>query len=422
VTSFDRACSILESALAGTARQEIVADVSRSKDFGKALRRLRDGMRSHVWQAGGHEFDSATIVRKYDSQTRQEGFHVLHDWDGKADTVNPDIIPVDVLNYVLEKRGDEPTDQAALAILLDYYFLYVLSLLSVRVWNDGDADQNLDRLNQLVQHLQGSYGSGQQFVENAETLILIATCHYELNEHGYDRLLERVKTLNTAHQTKVALIHAGCLGSHLRFGFEATYGRDTVNMRNDNVADYPWLSFALAALMREYSRLRGEGIEGAPIEAIVEGLLNGLTPDARAFVGDHPPASLSGCEAERSQFSELFRAHRQELIDAFERHRPSDQAYSPISFFFNFSHNVLKGTIVDALLRGRPWSLTLNDLLAGSPLQDPNGAIKQALAETLMGHARASPDRIRGRLMPVIVYDPRSGRRAFAVAMRKIRE
>jgi hypothetical protein len=38
-----------------------------------------------------------------------------------------------------------------------------------------------------------------------------------------------------------------------------------------------------------------------------------------------------------------------------------------------------------------------------------------------MGYARAHPDRIRGRLMPVIVYDPEAGHRAFAVTLRKLR-
>ena len=59
----------------------------------------------------------------------------------------------------------------------------------------------------------------------------------------------------------MALGHAASMGSHLRFGFEATYARDTVIMRNDNVTDYPWLSFSLATLMREYSRMRDEGAE-----------------------------------------------------------------------------------------------------------------------------------------------------------------
>ena len=49
-------------------------------------------------------------------------------------------------------------------------------------------------------------------------------------------------------------------------------------------------------------------------------------------------------------------------------------------------------------------------------------AAKQTLATTLMGYARANPHRIRGRLMPVIVYDPAAGRRAFTVALQKLRD
>ena len=36
------------------------------------------------------------------------------------------------------------TDAAVLAILLDYYFMHVLALLSLSVWDEGDADANLD--------------------------------------------------------------------------------------------------------------------------------------------------------------------------------------------------------------------------------------------------------------------------------------
>jgi hypothetical protein len=101
-------------------------------------------------------------------------------------------------------------------------------------------------------------------------------------------------------------------------------------------------------------------------------------------------------------------------------HRPVDGAYSPLAFFFNFSHNVLKGTVVDALLRGRPWTVTFNDLLTGLPRDAELNAQRLDLATTLMGYARTNPNRIRGRLMPVIVYDPDAGRRAFAVTMAKI--
>jgi hypothetical protein len=39
-----------------------------------------------------------------------------------------------------------------------------------------------------------------------------------------------------------------------------------------------------------------------------------------------------------------------------------------------------------------------------------------------MAYARANPHKIRGKLMPVIVYDPQAGRQAFSVTMRKLKE
>jgi hypothetical protein len=279
----------------------------------------------------------------------------------------------------------------------------------------------------LLDDLQGPSGSGQRFAANAETLLLLGTSHFEIDERGYDTLLAKVKTLDRPHQINVALGHAASMGSHLRFGFEATYARDTVIMRNDNVTDYPWLSFSLATLMREYSRDEGaggpvpSGVEGPDRDAICEAILNGLSPDARAFVRD-APAAPSPYESERAEFCDLFRRHEQALLGEFERFRPSTATYSPLSFFFNFSHNVVKGAVVDALLRGKPSALTLNDMLTGISRGAEEHADKEALATTLMGYARANPHRIRGRLMPVIVYDPAAGRRAFSVTMQKLEE
>jgi hypothetical protein len=419
--AFDRACALLQALLEGPIRREIVTDVSKSRTLRAALLRLRGAMRSNVWKPEVGRINLDRIITNYDSRTRHDGFHVLHDWDGRADHVSESTIPIDVLNYLIFARGAGPPQGEVLAILLDYYFLHVLALLSLRVWDEGNADVNLDRVNDLLRHLRGPNGSGQQFVDNAETLILIATSHFEMQERGYAKLLERVRALNRTHRTNVALTHAASMGSHLRFGFEATYGRDTVRMREDNIADYPWLSFALATLITEYSRMHDEASAGTARDIIVEGLLNGLSADARAFAGEPPPFG-SAYEAERLEFHALFCRHRHDLLQQFERHRPSTGAYSPISLFFNFSHNVLKGIVVDALLRGKPWSLTLNDLLTGMPREEADAESKQTLARTLMGYARSSPDRIGGRLMPVIVYDPWAGRRAFAVAMRKLAE
>jgi hypothetical protein len=418
---FAAACDELEPLLHGGVRQEMVAALSDAPSLAASLGRLRGFFSANAFTAGGRRIALERVVNAFDKATRQEGFHVLHDWDGKSDRVNDTSIPVDVLDYVVRLRGGDPPDPAAVAILLDYYFIHVLELFSLRAWDHGDADANLDRLGALLASLQGPGGSGQPFAADAETLILVATSHFELHERGYDLLLQRVRTLNRAHQAAIAVGHASSMGSHLRFGFEASYARDTLFMRDDNVADYPWLCYALTTVMREYDRVRASGTADAALQPLVEALVNGLSADARAFVGEAPP-SLARSAAERAEFRERFDASQGPLLDAFEAFRPTAQRYSPVSFFFNFAHNVRKGAVIDALLRGEAWNLTFNDLLSGLPDDPELGGRKELLANTLMTYARLNPDRIRGRLMPVIVYDPQAGRQAFGTMMRRLRE
>ena len=132
---FDEACTALDQALTGAFRRDVVAEAGAARNLREALLRLRDSMRSHAWKAGGRQFGFGRFVRTFDRRTRDDGFHVLNDWDGKADTVNEDIIPVDVLHYLIDKRATDPVDRLALAILLDYYFFHLLALLSLRIWD-----------------------------------------------------------------------------------------------------------------------------------------------------------------------------------------------------------------------------------------------------------------------------------------------
>lgn len=417
---FDTACEIVEEALQGATRQKIVTTASNQKTLGSALHKLRIGFQSNTLQAGSQQIPLNKFIKEYDRLNREEGLHVLHDWDGVSDKVNDNTIPIDVLDYLIDNRGSDQTDRAVLEILVDYYFLYLLALLSLRIWDSGDPDENLDRLDRLLNLLQGDNGSGQLFAENPGTLILIATSHYELEEYGYGTLLEKVRTLNRSNRNDIALSHAACMGGHLRFGFEASYIRDIVLMRNDNTADYPWLCFALSTLMAEYTRLHDLKICNRQRETIVEGLLNGLSPDARAFMGDQIPDSLLSCATERNLFRKHFHDHKDPLLEEAEQHRPKDDSYSPLSLFFNFSQNILKGSVIDALLRGKPWDLTLNDLLTGTPNGSTKNILRKDLAITLMGYARRNPNRIRGRMIPAIVYDPKAGHRAFTITVRKL--
>ena len=417
-TPFDDACARIQTLLEGETRREIVAGLATSGNFRQALLRMRDGMRMNNWKAGARQISLEKLVREYDAAAREDGFHVLHDWDGKADRNNEDTIAVDVLNFVADHLGKDDLDRTTLSILLDYYLLYILSLLSLHIWSDGDADENFDRLNGLLALLQGPNGSGQQFARSAGTLLILAGSHFEVKDSCYDVLLERVKALSAQHRADVALVHASALGCHLRFGYEATYNKNLSDMREDNVVDYSWLVVSLADLMREYERRREAGAAGPGLDAVVEALLNGLSPDPGAFTSDTPPACMAAHEADWRAFRTRFNRFRPDLLAAFDALRPSTRTYSPLSFFFNFSINVLKGTVIDALLWGEAWTIALDDMLTAVPFDEPRGEAKMRLANTLMRYARASPDTIRGRLMPAIVYDPPTGRRMCANVMK----
>jgi hypothetical protein len=301
--------------------------------------------------------------------------------------------------------------------------MYLLALLSLRVWDEGHPDANLDLIARALGLLQGHGGSGQRFADDAETLMLVATSHYEPDEEGFASLLDRVRTLGGAPQARIASAHAVSMGCHLRFGFEATYGRDLGSMRDDNAADYPWLSYSLLTLLRARDERAEAGAPPDALRPLEEAFVNGLSADPAGFVGPSP-ARMPVADAERREIRDRFDARRAELAERFDTFLPTAQAYSPLSFFFNFCQNVLKGAVIDAVLWGAPSSVSVSDLLSGLP-SDGRPQLdeeRQALARTLMGYARSNPHRIRGRLMPVIVYDPQAGRRAFAATRRAVRD
>ena len=360
--------------------------------MGDALSRLRLAMRTHSWAGDGRRVDLVKAVQACDQLTQDEGFHALHDWDGIADHVNPEIIPVDVLDFVRRIRGGHYADAPTIAILIDYYFFHVLSLLALRAWDAGAPDRDMDRVTTLTNLLQGKDGSRQPFVGDPETLLLLATSHFEPDERGYVTLLERIQALSPERKLAVGLGHASCTGSHLRFGFAATYGRDLQAMRQDNFADYPWLRFGAETVLSEYERRSDD--------QMAEALLNSLTADTPWLLEQEP-------------IRERIRALAPQLLPAFQALEPNGDTYSPLSFFFNFSHNVLKGTVIDALLRGDAWTVSFNDLLTGRSGGRSAIGSREALALTLMGYARRHPHKIRGQLMPVIVYDPAAGRAAY---------
>lgn len=446
-------------------------------------------MRAHVFRGRFAPLVLDGFVRDFDLRTREEGFHVLHSWNHLEHHFTRENTPVLMLDRFAREWSAARATPRVQALLLDHYFFYVLALMAMRAWDEGDPNRNLDRINGLLRHLQGPHGSGHQFVARAETLLLMAISHFHPDERAYPRLLERIRTLDRAHRVHFALAEAAILGSHLRWGFAVLYRRDLGRMRSDNVGDYPWLLFSVATLMEEYVRLREEGAGasgggdaagtvaadsgGAAVESraerrtrVLEGLIDGLTPDPWAFTGA-PPEALRPYEEEHSGFRDAFAEHRDDLLEEFARLRPDREAYSPLSYHCNFPHNAIMAKVsiqladenapnlpMDAMFtRAEAWRAADQGALASSmpaavadagqaqagvpdaeaaamPGDESDAARAaafmsanhpEALARYLMAYSGASPERLGRRGARLIIYDPNVGLRYYKMALQALR-
>lgn len=417
-------------------------------------------MRAHVFRGRFAPLVLDGIVRDFDVRTREEGFHVLHSWNHLEHHFTRENTPVLMLDRFAEEWSAARATPRVQALLLDHYFFYVLAVMAMRAWDEGDPNENLDRVTGLLRHLQGPHGSGHQFVARAETLLLMAISHFHPDESAYPRLLEKIRTLDRAHRVHFALAEAAILGSHLRWGFAVLYRRDLGRMRSDNVGDYPWLLFSVATLMEEYVRLREEGGQSRSGRAdrgtrVLEGLIDGLTPDPWAFTGA-PPEALCPYEDEHSGFREAFAEHRDDLLEEFERLRPGREAYSPLSFHCNFPHNAIMAKVSIQLADENAPNLPMDAMFTSAGAWRPIGAEgsadevaggrasreepeakgdprradpaafvsanhPEALARYLMAYSGASPERLGRRGARLIIYDPNVGLRYYKMALQAMR-
>ena len=415
------AFEVVETALKGATRVEIVDRALEAGNLREAIQQLRAGMRSHVFKTRSRPLALDHIVRKLDSRTRQEGFHVLQAWDHGKHHFTREIIPVMMLDRFAGEGIVKDYERASLAILLDCYFLYVLALFVLRAWDEGDADDNVDRVTRLVGELQGAGGSGRKFVDDAAMLLHLAIALYHPHEKAYHDLLEKVRTLNDVHRMSLAFAAASVNGGHLRWGLQVMYQKDLVKMRDDNVVDYPWLLFGLATLMREYSRLHEAGVHGPERERVVESLLNGLTADPWAFLGK-PPASLSAHDNEYADFCARLDQYRADLLTEFDRHSPAQRTYSPLALNFNFLHNAFVAMVAVALVPDSAPNLSVNALLASEYADGSLAESSGILARALMAYSGARPERLGEHGSRLVVYDPHAAVRSFTMTVRTIRE
>ncbi|MDA0328174.1 MAG: hypothetical protein O2958_04105 [Gemmatimonadetes bacterium] len=406
----------LESVLAGGVRAEIVSEIMRTGGEEDWFRRLRSSMGAHGFRAGSATKTFDKWVKRLDAQTRQDGFRVLHAWDHNEHRFTEDIVPVLMLDFHQRARSEHSNAAVSLAILLDYYFLHLLALCAMRVWDDADADTNLDRLTELVGALQGAEGSGHHFVDDAETLLIYGLSQFHPEEQAYDRLIQRVTQLSERHQMTFARVSTAVLSAHLRWGLWLMYDRDVVRMRNDNVGDYPWLLNSVLTLLRGYARSVDGNVMSEERARVVGGLVQGLAADPWAFRGKAPGA-LAGYGSDYAEVLDLLQRYGTRFLEDAQEHRPSKEAYSPLALHFNFPHNTLVAIVTLALLEGRAQPLSLNELFVQNPTDEADEKGKERLARTLMAFSRSSPDRLGYQGAMLVAYDPLTALRSFSMTM-----
>jgi len=416
--TFDYAIGQLDAALRGDARSAMLDEALDAGGLDAALTHFRKAMRSHAFPAGSGAVNLRQIVDTLDARTRREGMHVLQGWDFVAHRFPKDIAPVLLLDYCARLGVPPHRERAALAVLLDQYFLALLSLLTVRAWDQGDPNDNLDRVTAALNALQGPNGCGHQFVADAETLLMLAVSYYHPEEQGYDLLVQRAAELDAPHQLRFARSCAALLGGHLRWGLRFMYQRDVGRMRADNVADYPLLIFAVRTLAGAYDRLHGAGVVGTEHDAIVEALLSGLSADPWAFV-DSVPTALSGHPEWHAGIRRLLARHRGALLSEFELHQPSPRTFSPLGFACNFPTNA---TVAMAALavQGDDVHPPLNALFAREPDSAPPERSALRLAQRLMAFAASDPARLGAGGAPLLVYDPFDGVHCYNTTIRTL--
>jgi len=418
----ETACDLIEPMLEGPFRREFIDEALRGDGFGRALRHLRRAMEHHRFETPSARHDLGDVVEKLDRRTRSEGFRVLHSWNFRTHEFSRENTPVIMLDYFQGIGIVEGSERASLELLLDYYFFHLLTLCTMRAWDAEDPVAFLRRLDGLIDRLQGEAGSGHRFVTSPETLLILGMSQFHPEEAAYDRMVGKVWALDDEERrVRFARLSTAVLAAHLRWGFGVMYRRDLARMREDNVGDYPWLLTALATLMRTYDRLVRQGVTGAEREQVVEGIINGLTPDPWALV-ERAPAALRPYGEELEAFQRLLRTHRETLLEDLGRHRPGSSRYSPLDLHFNFPHNALVAKVLIALHRGSELNLPM-DALLGSPVEGgEEAAMTTTFARTLMDYSGVNPQGYDQHGAMFVVHDPKAGLRHYNMAMSTLRK
>lgn len=414
--TYASACDQLEHALGDGTRARILDALTAHDAFGECASALRNAMRTHTFPTGAEPLRLQHIVHSFDSRAQRTGLHVLQSWDYVAHRFAPDITPVLMLDRFARDDMAVERQRSTLSVLLDHYFVSVLGLIVVRAWDEGDTNDNLDRATSLLRILHGHDSGNCRFVDDAETLLLLAVSHYHPEEHVYEQIARRFDALTGVRRRRMAEACAAVLGGHLRWGLRHMYRRDVARMHADNVVDYPFVVYGVLNLLRDFEAERSAGIGGLAHARTVEALLNGLSADP-TFATNRTPHWLRSHREEHEEMRERLLDNREALMAELAAHQPSARSYSPLGFDANFLCNTVVAMIGTALADAEPHP-SLNTLFTRLSPDDVGGAAAERQARALMDYAMSN--RIASGA-PLVVYDPYEAAHAFNMTNAALR-
>lgn len=420
--TYASACDLIEHALRDGLRARVLDALIAEGDVSESAAALRQAMRTHSFPTGGEPLRLQRIVQSFDTRARRAGLHVLESWDYVAHRFAPEITPVLMLDRCALDEVPAERHRAALAVLLDHYFLAVLGLIVARAWDEGDPNENLERAAQLLEALHGRDSSPLRVVDDVETLLLTAVSHYSPEEQVYEVMARRFDDLTDGRRRRMALACAAVLGGHLRWGLRFMYRRDLGRMRADNVVDYPLVIYGVLNLLRDFAVERATsahaaGDTGVEQARTVEALLSGLSADP-TFCAGPTPSWLRTHQADHAELRARLLDQRDAIIDALGAHLPSARTYSPLGFDTNFLCNAVVAVVATALAEDTPHP-SLNALFTALPAGGEAGDRAERQARALMHYAVGN--RVASEA-PLIVYDPHEAAHAFNMVRTTLRQ
>ena len=252
---FEGACTQLETVLARDERRRVLGDLTEGLTPSRGLARVRDALRTNLRDAGGPYTALDGLVTRLDARTRRDGFHVLHDWDGAADRVNPETIAVDVASF-----GQRIAAATNPAMPPPRRFCSTITTPTCSACSRcARGTRGTPTRISIASILAAGAAAGGR---RQRAPVRLAGRHAASDR---DRALraERERLQRAPREgasgrsisvtrIEVAVDHAVAMGCHLRFGFEASgwaRRRRRRVMRADNAADYPWLHFSIETLL-----------------------------------------------------------------------------------------------------------------------------------------------------------------------------